>query len=153
MQGLQEQSVQASPAQWNRQMVQTEFCPRQYRILISDDDENCRETVREALAPQGYETRLASCGREAIEVARKQVVHVLIVDMNMPDMSGLDAVLIIRREIATPVPSILMSADASRELMMQALQAQFDSFLPKPFGVGALRHIVEEIIRRHYETG
>jgi DNA-binding response OmpR family regulator len=44
-----------------------------------------------------------------------------------------------------------MSADASHELMSEALSAQFDSFIAKPFGISALRHIVEEVLRRHYE--
>ncbi len=108
--------------------------------------------MREALAVQGYELRLASCGREAIEVVRSHFIHVMIVDMNMPDMTGLDAVSMIRREISARVPSILMSADASRELMSEALSAQFDSFIAKPFDISALRRIVEEVLRRHYET-
>ena len=133
-------------------MVAAEFLKRPYRILISDDDEGCRESVREALAERGYDTRLASCGREAIEVVRHHFIHVMIVDMNMPDMSGLDTVSVIRREISARVPSILMSADASRELMSEALSAEFDSFIAKPFDISALRRIVEEVLRRHYET-
>jgi DNA-binding response OmpR family regulator len=133
-------------------MVAAEFLRPTYRILISDDDEGCRETVREALAERGYDTRLASCGREAIEVARRQLVHVLIVDMNMPDMNGLDTVLTIRREISIRLPSILMSGDTPRELLGKALSAEFDSFIAKPFEMSALRHIVKEVIRRHYET-
>lgn len=124
---------------------------RPYRILVSDDDRLCREAVRDALEPAGYSTELASCGREAIQAVRRHMVHVIIVDMNMPDMTGVDTVTIIRREIATPLPSILMTGDPSRELMLKAMEAHFESFLTKPFEVGALRHIVEEIIRRHYE--
>ena len=133
-------------------MVARESFVRPYSVLVSDDDEGCRESVREALAGQGYKMRLASCGREAIEVVRRHFVHVMIVDMNMPDMSGLDTVTVIRRETSVRVPSILMSADASRELMFEALAAQFDSFIAKPFDISALRHIVEEVLRRHYET-
>ncbi len=133
-------------------MVATEYSVRPYGILISDDDQGCRESVRDALASQGYRTHLASCGHEAIEVARRNFLHVMIVDMNMPDLNGLETVTIIRREISMPVPSILMSADRSRELMLQALSAHFDSFMPKPLNLGTLRHIVEEIIHRYYET-
>ena len=134
-------------------MVAMAYAHRPFEILISDDDERCRESVAEALEPQGYRTHLASCGREAIEVVRRHFVHVMIVDMNMPDMSGLQTVMIVRTEIAAPVPSILMSADNSRELMRQALEAQVESFVPKPIDIGALRHAVEQLIRRHYEDG
>jgi len=133
-------------------MVARKLLVKPYRVLVSDDDEGCRETVREALAVQGYEMCLASCGREAIEVVRRHFIHVIIVDMHMPDISGLDTVSVIRREISARLPSILMSADASRELMSEALSVQFDSFIAKPFDVAALRHIVEEVLRRHYES-
>jgi len=123
-----------------------------YKILITDDDAGCRESVRDALATNGYETVEASCGREAIEVATQRLVHVLIVDMNMPDLSGVETVAIIRREVAPPPPSILMSADSSEEIMRRAMAAQFQSFLPKPLQLGILRHIVGEIIRRTYES-
>lgn len=122
-----------------------------YDILITDDDEACRETVRDALDERGYRTHVASCGHEAIEVARRRLVHVLIVDMNMPDLTGLETVMIIRREVEVEVPSILMSADSSRDLMARALSARFESFMPKPLQLDVLREIVAEIIRRKYE--
>lgn len=123
-----------------------------YKILITDDDAACRHSVSDALAANGYQTVEASCGREAIEVAMRRLVHVLIVDMNMPDLSGVETLAIIRREVATPPPSILMSADASEDVIRRALQAQFYSFIPKPLQLGILRHVVQEIIRRTYES-
>ena len=132
-------------------MVAARHIEQPYEILITDDDEGCRESVQDALEMQGYRTHLASCGHEAIHWVKRHFVHVMIVDMNMPDITGLETITIIRREISTPLPSILMSADRSRELMLQALSAHFDSFVSKPLDLGSLRHIVEEIIRRHYE--
>ena len=131
-------------------MYATERRARPYEILITDDDEGCRESLRDALATEGYGTELASTGHEAIELVRRKLVHVVIVDMNMPDLTGLETVTIIRRE--APVPSILMSADHSRHLMQRALMAHCESFMPKPLNLAVLRHIIEEIIRRHYES-
>jgi DNA-binding response OmpR family regulator len=133
-------------------MVETEYDARPYEILISDDDAGCRESVRDALSSQGYRTCEATCGEEAIELARHHLVHVMIVDMNMPDLTGLETVTIIRREISMAVPSILMSADSSRDLMARALSARFDSFMPKPLDLRTLRSIVCEILRRYYES-
>ena len=132
-------------------MVAVEYETRPYRILISDDDAGCRESVRDALAREGYRTDVASCGREAIEVVRRNRVHVVIVDMNMPDLTGLETVTIIRREIYGSLPSILMSADHSCELKARALLAHCDSFMPKPFDLRTLRNIVEDLIVRYYE--
>jgi len=131
-------------------MVAAEYHARPYEILISDDDESCRESVREALEPHGYQTVTVSCGREAIEVVRHRLIHVMIVDMNMPDLSGLQTVAIIHQEFRVAVPSILMSADNSSELMAQAEEAQVESFVPKPIDLGVLRRAVEQVLRRYY---
>lgn len=133
-------------------MVAMTLNEKPYQILITDDDEGCRETVRDALAENGYRTQVATCGREAIEVARKTFVHVLIVDMNMPDLSGVETVTVIRQETSANVPSILMSADLSRQIMTAALAAHFESFMPKPLKVDLLRRVVEEIICKRYES-
>jgi CheY-like chemotaxis protein len=124
-----------------------------YDILITDDDEGCRETVCDILSENGYRTHLASCGEEAIEVVREHPVQLIIVDMNMRALSGLETVTIIRQEIEVMahVPSILMSSDCSMELKLRALSAHIESFMPKPLKVSVLRHVVEEIIRRTYE--
>ena len=122
-----------------------------YEVLITDDDEGCRETVREVLTRRGYRTVLASCGREAIRIVRRQVIHVAIVDMNMPDLTGLETMTIIRREVSVPVPGILVSADTADDLAVQARSADFESFLPKPLDLAVLRAVVREIINRYYE--
>jgi len=131
-------------------MVALEYQTRPYRILISDDDESCRESVREALDTQGYCTDVVCCGHDAIEVVRQHLVHVVIVDMNMPGMDGLETVSIIRREVSVVMPSILISADNSRELVARAEQAQCDSFIPKPVDLHMLRDVVEELIGQYY---
>ena len=133
-------------------MVALELRSRPYDILISDDDPACRETIEDALSTKGYRTHVTSCGREAIEYVRAHFVHVVIVDMGMPDLTGLETVSIIRREMSVSIPSILVSADSSPELKLRALSAHFESFMAKPLNLGALRHVVEDIIRRHYET-
>ena len=132
-------------------MVALKYQSRPYRILISDDDESCRESVREALDTQGYRTDVACCGHDAIEVVRRHLVHVVIVDMNMPGIDGLETVSIIRREVCVIIPSILISADNSRELVVRAEQAQCDSFMPKPVDLHTLRNVVKELISRYYE--
>jgi DNA-binding response OmpR family regulator len=133
-------------------MVAMLIQPNPYDILITDDDAGCRETVCDVLAENGYRTHAASCGEEAIEVAREHPVQLLIVDMNMPDLSGLETVSIIRREIRfmAHVPSILMSSDSSLELKLRAIKTHIESFMPKPVKIRVLRHVVEQIIRKTY---
>jgi len=122
-----------------------------YEILVTDDDENCRETVAEVLSRNGYRPHLAGSGHEAIDYVRRHFVHVMIVDMNMPDLDGVETVSIVRHEMSIVVPSILISADTSPDLRLRALMAHFETFVPKPLDLNVLRHVVYEILRRHYE--
>ena len=132
-------------------MVALEYREKAYDILVSDDDEGCRESVRDALAINGYRPHVTSCGREAIEYARQHTVDVIIVDMNMPDLTGLETVRIIRSEISIVVPSVLMSADGSPELKLRARSAQFETFVPKPVDLSVLRHVIQDILHKYYE--
>ena len=61
-----------------------------YRILITDDDNRCREALRDIIAPQGYETLEAACGEEAVDMVRNGVeVHLVLLDMHMPTITGI----------------------------------------------------------------
>lgn len=100
-------------------------------ILITDDDRGLRETLAGVLQPQGFRTILAGDGEEALEIVRREPVHLLLVDMHMPKLTGLETVEQVRR-IRMPLPCILMSADADQALVEQALAAQVFSVLSKP---------------------
>ncbi len=123
-----------------------------YEILVSDDDAGCREAVRDALETQGYCPHVASCGQEAIEYVQQNLVHAIIVDMNMPDLTGLETVNIIRAEVHIAIPSILMSADTSPDLKVRAMSAHVESFMPKPVNLFVLRNILNKILRKYYES-
>ncbi|WP_211435951.1 response regulator, partial [Candidatus Kuenenia stuttgartensis] len=71
-----------------------------FSLLITDDDKSCRDSLREILELKGYTTYLASCGREAIKIARSEELHVLILDAHLPDYSGLETFNIIKKEIS-----------------------------------------------------
>ena len=132
-------------------MVIPDELSRDYDILVTDDDEGCRESVRDALATHGYRPHVASCGREAIEYVRRHRVDVFIVDMNMPDLTGAETITIIRSEVSCPIPSILISAEPSTDLLRRALVAHIESFMPKPINLNLLRRMVAELILKRYE--
>ena len=69
-----------------------------YRILITDDDDNCRSSLNDIFEPEGYTTYLASCGREAVEIAKHELLHVLIMDVHMPDFSGFETFELSKRK-------------------------------------------------------
>src|ERR1700685_94095 len=96
---------------------------KSYRILITDDDNRCREALRDIMAPQGYETLEATCGEEAIDIVRTGIeVHLVLLDMHMPTITGLETLHQVR-QVNALLPAILVTADATESLMRQAIQS------------------------------
>lgn len=124
-----------------------------FSLLITDDDEACRVRYGHTFKEGGYCTYLASCGQEALHIVRENSVHVAILDMHMPDMSGLDTFNGIRRETGYSVPAILVSHDRSKELQLKALSAHFATFLSKPVDLDVLKRVVSALVLRHYPGG
>src|SRR2546421_9092943 len=100
-----------------------------YNILITDDDDRCREALREIMEPEGFRTLLASSGEEAVDIVREGSVHLVLLDMHMPTLTGLET-LQLARQINALLPAILMTADSSQSLMRQAIQAHVYSVIP-----------------------
>ena len=122
-----------------------------YNLLITDDDPVARETLRELFAPAGFRTFLAESGEEAIDLAQTHDIHVALMDMHLPRLSGLETVAIVR-QFKGPLPAILLSADRDDWLMRQALRAQIDCVLSKPVAAGVVIHVVRKTIVKHYQA-
>src|SRR5262245_55198613 len=105
--------------------------PQRYSILITDDDRNCREVLRELMEPEGFRTFLASSGEEAVDIVREEPVHLALLDVQMPTLTGLEALSLIR-QINALLPCILVTADPNERLLRQASQARAYSVIPKP---------------------
>ena len=124
----------------------------EYSILITDDDRNCREALRDIMEPQGFRTFLAACGEEALEITQAQPVHLAILDMHMPTLTGLETLSLLR-QIRALLPCILVSADVTESLMRQAWQAHAYSVIPKPVSKNVVIHtVVRALIRVYGET-
>ena len=121
-----------------------------FSLLITDDDKSCRDSLREILELKGYTTYLASCGREAIKIARSEELHVLILDAHLPDYSGLETFNIIKREISISIPCIFISGDISKELQINLINANAYTLIPKPINVNIFRDSVEQVIEKYY---
>ena len=123
-----------------------------YSILITDDDRDCRETLREIMEPQGFRTFLASCGEEALDIAQDEEVHLALLDMHMPTMTGLEVLKLLRQMRELPV--ILVTGDATASLIRQAQQAQAYSVIPKPVSKNVVIYtVVRALLRAYGEPG
>ena len=120
-----------------------------FSILIADDDRSGRDTLAGLLAERGFVTLQAGSGEEAVEIVRVELVHLVFFDMHMPGMTGLEAYQQARL-VRDLLPAILMTADATREVIRQAFLAQVHSVLPKPLSKGLVLHTLQQALKRTY---
>jgi len=118
-------------------------------ILITDDDTSSRETLREIVEPRGFRTLLASSGEEAVDIVRAGLVHLVLLDMHMPTMTGLEALQLVR-QFNADLPCILVTGDASERLLRQALQAHVYTVIPKPVNKNLVLYTVLRALSRFY---
>jgi signal transduction histidine kinase/DNA-binding NarL/FixJ family response regulator len=118
-----------------------------YDILIADDTESNRVLLRSALEAQGFRVRDAGNGAQAIEQMREARPDLVLMDLRMPVMDGLDAMRAIRKDAElSAVPVIALSANPSPEKEALAIQAGANRLLPKPVDLAALAAVMAELL-------
>jgi len=120
-----------------------------YSILITDDDAGCREALRDIFEPEGFHTLLASSGEEAVDIVRDESVHVALLDMHMPRLSGLETLGLVR-QLNNMLPCILVTGDSNETLMRQAFRARVYSVIPKPVSKNVVLYTVVRALVRAY---
>ncbi len=120
-----------------------------YSILITDDDPVARETLREIVAPQGYRTLMAESGEEALDLVREHEVHLALMDMHLPRLSGLETLALVRQMKGT-IPAILITADQDDNLMRRALSEHAFCVLAKPVSKHVVIYVVHKAIAKYY---
>jgi two-component system response regulator RegX3 len=116
------------------------------RILIADDEPGILDAVGYALRQEGFETATASDGRTALELARADAFDVVILDVMMPDSSGLDVCRTLRAESAVPI--LLLTARDSELDRVLGLELGADDYVTKPFSLAELVSRVRALLRR-----
>jgi two-component system response regulator PilR (NtrC family) len=115
------------------------------RILVVDDERSMRELLAIVLRREGYEVSLAENGRQAIDFLERESIDLLISDIKMPDMSGVD-VLRVAKKIDQDILGIMITAFASTETAVEAMRLGACDYLSKPFDVDLLKMKVREKI-------
>lgn len=119
-------------------------------LLITDDDPGFRETLRGVFEPEGFNAVLASDGEEAIEIVRSQEVHLVLLDMHMPKLTGLETLRMVKR-FRSMLPCILLSAHLDEMIIEQARLARAFSVLAKPITRRQITGVVRLALRRTYD--
>jgi DNA-binding NtrC family response regulator len=121
-----------------------------YSILIADDDEQWREALRDIVAPEGFQALLAEDGEQAVDIVQRRPVHLLVCDMYMPRLTGLETLQLVR-QINAFLPCILISGDVDERLIRDALLAKAYSVLTKPVSKNIFIYTVVRALNKFYE--
>jgi CheY-like chemotaxis protein len=118
------------------------------KILIAEDDNVIRDVLAEHMEIEGYRVFVASNGREAVDVATKEVPDLVIMDIFMPVMDGWEATKLIKsHEALSKTRVICLSAYASPENTEKSIEAQCDLVLVKPLYPDTLKKHVRELLQ------
>ena len=117
-------------------------------VLVVDDDPTSREALTELLEEEGYEVLSAAGGEEGLEAARKHRPDLLLLDMMMPGIDGVEVIRRIRREASLDrLRIIALTGDVTRARLQNVFEAGADRFVAKPFRIPELLDSVRTILR------
>lgn len=119
-------------------------------LLITDDDRDFRETLRDVFEPRGFHTLLASDGEQALQIASHEPVHLFVTDMHMPRLSGLETIHRMRQRFSS-LPCILLSARLDEIIAEEARRAAVFRFLSKPVSFRDITDVVTQAMRTAYD--
>jgi two-component system, OmpR family, KDP operon response regulator KdpE len=116
------------------------------RILVVDDEPQITRVLRTSLSSHGYDLRVANDGETAMEIMKDWAPDLVITDLSMPNMDGLE--LCRRLRSKSSVPIIVLSVRGEERTKVQALDAGADDYVTKPFGIEELLARVRANLRR-----
>lgn len=122
-----------------------------YNILICDDDKAIVDAVSIYLSGEGYSVYKAYDGAQVFDIIQKEQIHLVLLDIMMPVMDGLEVTKMIREQSGIPI--IFMSAKAQDEDKIQGLQIGADDYITKPFNPRELVARVNSMVRRYTKLG
>jgi CheY-like chemotaxis protein len=117
------------------------------RVLLVEDDDDNRELMAEVLEAAGYSVRTAASGQEGLKTLSEHSVDVVVTDVGMPGMGGLE-VAKAAKAIAPAVPVVIVTGWAERDDIARARGREVDSVLIKPVDPDALTAAVADVLGR-----
>jgi DNA-binding response OmpR family regulator len=117
------------------------------RVLIVEDDVVMRAALRSILRKDGYEVDAAESGEEALVLLRDADYDLLITDLRLPGISGLDVLRTVK-ETGANIGMIMITAYASADSAVMAMKAGADDYLPKPFELPEIRLAVRKVLEK-----
>lgn len=105
-----------------------------YRVLVVDDDDLNREVMEAFLSLNGYTVTITGTGKRAVELCRRQKPNLIILDLRLPDISGIEVCEIIRADSSIKnIPILMITGMSDPEVRQQALSAGVTRYMQRPF--------------------
>jgi DNA-binding response OmpR family regulator len=120
-------------------------------VLVVDDEEYIRELLKTFLSETGYQVIVASHGEEALDLAKKKGPQVIILDVKMPGIDGIETCRRLKSDEGTSVIPVIV-ATALRETLPEVLDAGANDFVTKPFHLTELLTRIRSILRVRHLT-
>ena len=117
-----------------------------YTVLICDDDRDIRRALHIYLSGAGYQVIEAANGREVLEIVKRETVHLIILDIMMPELDGVSTLTMLREHSSIPV--ILLTAKSEDEDKIMGLELGADDYVTKPFNAQEVLARVKALLRR-----
>jgi two-component system alkaline phosphatase synthesis response regulator PhoP len=119
------------------------------KILVVDDEENIRELVRYNLAREGYQVSTVGSGEEALKQARSKVPDLIILDLMLPGIDGLDVCKQLKSDTRTAhIPIVMLTVKGEESDIVVGLELGADDYITKPFSPAVLLARIKAILRR-----
>ena len=118
------------------------------RILVVDDEKEIRDLIEIYLKNDGYEVIKASCGAEALEIVSKEDIDLLVLDIMMPGIDGMELCRLIRKN--SNIPILMLSAKSENMDKIQGILTGADDYMVKPFDPLELTVRIKSLLRRAY---
>ena len=116
-----------------------------YRILVCDDEKDIVSALKIYLMADGYQVFEAYNGREALEILKNEDIHLVLMDIMMPEMDGIEACMKIRE--FSNVPIIMLTAKSEDADKLMGFECGADDYLTKPFNILELKARVRALLR------
>lgn len=117
-------------------------------ILLIEDDLMIQEGVSEFLTEQGYQILCAADGKAGLDMFQKNTVHLMILDIMLPKMDGLQVLREVRK--TSMIPILMLTAMTDEPTQIKSFDALADDYICKPFSLVLLNKHIEALLRRHY---
>lgn len=119
------------------------------KILVVEDDKIIREGICEYLSEFGYEMYEAEDGRKALDIFKDKDINLIILDIQIPLLNGLEVLKEVRKE--SKIPILMLTAFSDEEYKISAFSSLADGYIEKPFSLPVLKVRIDSLIKRYYK--